>query len=266
MMPASNLLGGDRGAQLRRRRRLDRLEHVRAVDRGDDRAAVGRARRDPHRDRLGRAGLVVLRVEDHAEQRDERDRQDQQADQRARIAAQELHLLLDRRTQHHPSLRPCPVRARKTLSRSVRRAPRWRTRAPAPSIAATTGPHPSRGSNRSTSPSRGAAERGHRRRRRVERAAASPSSSTSTPPPPCAAGQLGQRALGDDRAGVHDRDPVAQLLDLLHVVAGVEDGHAVVAQRPDRRRRCGGGSGDRRRRWARRGPAGSACGPARRPG
>src|SRR5688572_26364841 len=43
--------------------------------------------------------------------------------------------------------------------------------------------------------------------------------------------ERGDRALGDDRAVVHDRDAVAQRLDLLHVVAGVEHGHAVVAQR-----------------------------------
>ena len=40
-------------------------------------------------------------------------------------------------------------------------------------------------------------------------------------------------AGGDLPAAVHDDDPAAQLLDLLHVVARVDDGGAALVEAPD---------------------------------
>src|SRR5690606_27674139 len=41
-------------------------------------------------------------------------------------------------------------------------------------------------------------------------------------------------AFGDDVAPVDDRDPMANVFDLFHVVAGVDDGHAFAGQLPHR--------------------------------
>ena len=45
--------------------------------------------------------------------------------------------------------------------------------------------------------------------------------------------ELVRRALGDDLAVVHDRDPVAERVGLVEVVRGEEDGHALGAQPAD---------------------------------
>ena len=43
--------------------------------------------------------------------------------------------------------------------------------------------------------------------------------------------QLPRRALGDDAASVHDHQPVAELLRLVHVVGGEDEGHTLPLER-----------------------------------
>ena len=87
--------------------------------------------------------------------------------------------------------------------------------------------------------------------------------------PPLAAGgalELVQRALEDDAAGAHDRDAVAELLDLGQQVAGEQDGRAARATAARRARACRACRPGRGRWRARRAAAasGRAAAPRRR--
>ena len=80
--------------------------------------------------------------------------------------------------------------------------------------------------------------------------------------PPSSSG----RPIGDDLAGVHDRDPVGEVLRLVHVVGGQEHRLAELAQRADRRPRLAPRAPGRSRSSARRGRSDPDRRPARAPG
>ena len=75
--------------------------------------------------------------------------------------------------------------------------------------------------------------------------------------------QRRDRALVDDPSAAHDRDAVAQLLDLGELVAREQDGDALGGEPLDRARACRACPPDRGRSRARRAAAAAGCGSAR---
>ena len=75
--------------------------------------------------------------------------------------------------------------------------------------------------------------------------------------------QLAERALVDDAAGAHDRDAVAQLLDLGHQVRGEQHGDPLVGEPADERAHVAHARRDRARSSARRAAAAAGRAAAR---